>query len=102
MAERAERLALLARFDKLYKKRNSVVPSYNKWAEQWASDALIESYGLQFCYDLIEYYFEVAQNPTWKYFSNNAQEIVEKRELYLKDINERQERREAAKRWLSE
>jgi hypothetical protein len=48
MAERAERLALLGKFDKFYKQRYNVVPQYNKWAEQWAADALIESYGIKF------------------------------------------------------
>ena len=102
MAERADRLALLSRFDKHYKQKYEVVPAYNKWAEQWAADAIIESYGIKFCYDLLEYYFDVAQNPTWKYFSNNAHVIYEKREQYFKDQTERQERREIAKKWLSE
>ena len=102
MAERADRLALLGRFDKFYKQRYESVPHYNKWAEQWAADALIESYGIKFCYDLIEYYFDVAQTPTWKYFSNNAHDIYEKREQYLKDIEERKQRRQEAKKWLSE
>jgi hypothetical protein len=102
MAERADRFALLSRFDSLYKKRYKAVPQYNKWSEQWAADALVESYGLKFCYDLVEYYFEVAQTPTWKYFSNYAHEISEKREQYIKDLEERKQRREMAKRWLSE
>jgi len=102
MAERADRLALLGRFDKFYKQRYKTVPTYNKWAEQWAADALIESYGIKFCYDLIEYYFDVAQTPTWKYFSNNAHDIYEKREQYLKDTEERKQRRQEAKKWLSE
>jgi len=102
MAERADRLALLGKFDKCYKQRYEVVPQYNKWSEQWAADALIESYGLKFCYDLIEYYFDVAQTPTWKYFSNNAHDIYEKREQYTKDIEDRKQRRQEAKKWLSE
>jgi hypothetical protein len=102
MAERAERLALLGKFDKFYKQRYNVVPQYNKWAEQWAADALIESYGIKFCYDLLEYYFDVAQNPTWKYFSNNAHEIFDKREMQLRDAEERKQRRETAKKWLNE
>ena len=102
MAERADRLALLGKFDKCYKQRYKVVPQYNKWSEQWAADALIESYGLKFCYDLVEYYFDVAQTPTWKYFSNNAHDIYEKREQYIKDIEDRKQRRQEAKKWLSE
>jgi hypothetical protein len=69
--------------------------------EQWASDALIESYTLPFCYDLLEYYFSVAQNPTWKYFANYAHDIITKREQLELDNKERAERRRLAKEWLN-
>jgi hypothetical protein len=102
MADRKERFSLLSRYSKLHTARYEQRPQINLNVEQWASDALIESYTLQYCYDLLEYYFEAAQNPTWKYFANYAQNLVDKRDQYEQDINERQQRRAAAKKWLSE
>lgn len=102
MAERKDRMALLSRFDKHYQFKYEVKPVYNKWAEQWAADALVDSYGLTFCYDLLDYYFDVAQKPDWKYFSNFAQEIIDGRARYEQDKIDRAERRKMAKEWLSE
>lgn len=101
MADRKDRMALLSRFDKLYKFKYEVKPNYNMWAEQWAADALIESYGLQTCYDLLEYYFEVAQKPEWKYFSNNTDDIILGKRLAEQDLKDRIERRKKAKEWLN-
>jgi hypothetical protein len=67
-----------------------------------AADALIESYGLHECYDLLEYYFESAQKPDWKYFSNFAQEIIKSKANKEQDDKERQERRKLARAWLDE
>jgi hypothetical protein len=95
-------MALLSRFNKYYQNKYNVKPTYNLWAEQWAADALVESYGLDTCYDLLEYYFESAQRPDWKYFSNFAHDIVTAKKNYESDIQERKKRRELAKKWLNE
>ena len=102
MAERKDRFALLSRYSKLHTARYLEKPNINLNVEQWAADALIESYGIQGCYDLLQYYFEVARDPTWKYFANYAQEIINRKQQYEQDLQERQERREQAKKWLSE
>jgi hypothetical protein len=62
----------------------------------------VESYGLQTCYELLEYYFEVAQNPDWKYFSNFTQEIIDSRQRHEQDNADRAQRRKMAKEWLNE
>jgi hypothetical protein len=77
-------------------------PLLNLNVEQWAADALIESYGIQKCYDLLEYYFDVAQTPTWKYFANYADSIIMSREQLKKDEEEREQRRKMAKEWLND
>ena len=77
-------------------------PVLNLNVEQWAADALIESYGLQQCYDLLEYYFSVAQTPSWKYFANYADNIIMSREQIKKDQEERSERRKQAREWLND
>jgi hypothetical protein len=102
MADRKERFSLLSRYSKLHTTRYEQRPQTNLNVEQWAADALIESYTLQYCYDLLDYYFQVAQNPTWKYFANYAHDIVDKRNQYEQDKLERLQRRQAAKKWLSE
>ena len=101
MADRKDRMALLSRYDKHYLFHYEVKPTYNKWAEQWAADALIDSYGLQYCYELLDYYFDNATKPDWKYFSNFANEIIQSKKIRDKDNEERRERREMAKRWLN-
>lgn len=102
MAERKDRFALLSRYSKLHTARYLEKPNINLNVEQWAADALIESYSIQGCYDLLQYYFDVARDPTWKYFANYAQEIINRKQQYEQDLQERQERREQAKKWLSE
>ena len=100
--ERKDRMALLSRYSKFHTAKYEEKPLLNLTVEQWAADALIESYTLPFCYDLLEYYFSTAQTPTWKYFANYADKIVEAREDYKRDLEERAERRKAARAWLNE
>ena len=102
MAERKDRMALLSRFNKLYLMRFEAKSLLNLNVEQWAADGLIESYGLPYCYELLDYFFEASPNPTWKYFANNAEKIIDAREQYKQDLDERAERRRKAKEWLNE
>jgi hypothetical protein len=102
MVERKDRMALLSRYSKLHTAKYEEKPSLNLNVEQWAADALIESYGIPECYDLLEYYFDVAQSPTWKYFANYADKIIEARKQLQQDLKERAERRAKAKEWLNE
>ena len=102
MPERKDRMALLSRYSKLHTARYEQKPLLNLNVEQWAADALIESYGMPDCYDLLHYYFETSPNPTWKYFANYADNIITARERIKQDLNEREERRKMAKEWLSE
>ena len=102
MAERKDRFALLSRYSKLHTARYLEKPQINLNVEQWAADALVDSYGIQACYDLLQYYLDVAPNPNWKYFANYAQDIINRQAQYQQDLLERQERRQKAKKWLSE
>lgn len=102
MADRKDRMALLSRFNKLYTQKFGTKAGLNLNVEQWAADALIESYGLQGCYDLLEYYFKVAQSPTWNYFAYNAQDVGYAKMEQEMDLKERAERRAMARRWLSD
>ena len=102
MAERKDRMALLSRYSKLHTARYEQKPSLNLNVEQWASDGLIESYGISQCYDLLEYYFSVAQDPTWNYFAYNAEKILNGKLDVEQDLKERQQRRAKAREWLIE
>ena len=102
MAERKDRMALLSRYAKLHTKHYEERVTLNLNVEQWAADALIESYGMPECYDLLEYYFSVSPNPNWKYFANYADKIIDARQQLQQDIKERSERRSKAKEWLNE
>ena len=102
MAERKDRMALLSRYSKLHTARYEQKPSLNLNVEQWASDALIESYGISKCYDILEYYFNVAQEPNWNYFAYNAEKILNGKIEFEQDNKERIERRQLARKWLSE
>ena len=102
MAERKDRMALLSRYSKLHAAKYNERPNLNLNVEQWAADALIESYGMEFCYDLLQYYFDVSQNPAWKYFANYADKIQDSRSNYEQDLQERIQRRRMAREWLNE
>jgi hypothetical protein len=102
MADRKERMALLSRYSKLHMFHYGERPSLNLNVEQWAADGLIESYSLPECYDLLQYYFEASPSPTWKYFANYADNIIQARSRVQEDNKERAERRKMAKEWLNE
>lgn len=101
MAERKDRMALLSRYAKLHMFHYEEKSLLNLNVEQWAADALIESYGIQYCYELLQYYFDVAQNPKWKHFAYSTDDILRARQQSEQDKLERSERRKLAKEWLN-
>lgn len=102
MAERKDRMALLSRYSKLHTAKYESKPMLNLNVEQWAADALVESYGIKECYDLLDYYFSVSVSPSWNYFAYNCEKILQAKLDKIKDDQERFERRKLAKEWLSE
>lgn len=102
MAERKDRMALLSRYSKHHTQKYEAKPSLNLNVEQWSADALIESYGISLCYDLLEYYFKVAESPSWNHFAYNAENILQARKNKEQDQKEREQRRAMARKWLSE
>jgi hypothetical protein len=95
-------MALLSRYSKHHTAKYEQKPSLNLNVEQWAADALIESYGMPILYDLLEHYFNVAQAPTWNYFAYNAEKILNGKLEVEEDIKQRAALRQKAKEWLSE
>lgn len=101
MADKKDRFALISRYKKLIKEKIKKDENINIHAQQWAADSLIESYGVEQCYDLIEYYVRVSASPTWKWFVNNADKVYESKRLKEEDDATRLLLREQAKEWLS-
>lgn len=102
MAERKDQMALLNRFEKHYAFKYGSKPNLNRWAEAWAADAIIDSYGIAKCYEMLDYYFEVSPAPAWKNFASTIANIIDAKSRIEQDTIERIERRQKAKEWLSE
>lgn len=102
MAERKERFALITRYKKLCATYGYPVPHINMNVEQWSSDALVESYGLSECYNLLDYYFEINKNPNWSRFTYVAGDLLESKAARDEDIAHRARMREKGKAWLND
>jgi hypothetical protein len=102
MAARKDRMALLGTYSSQHLKKYGAKPILNLNTEQWAADAVIESFGLDLSMRLVYYYFEVAQTHSWTFYAYNAEKLLKAMDDKAKDNKERAERREMARRWLSE
>lgn len=101
MADRKDRFALLSRYEKHHKMRYSTAPIINKNVEQWAADAIVESFGLPQSYEIMQFYFDINPSPTWKGFANNADRLLQSILARKEDDEQRKVMREKAKEWLS-
>ena len=59
MADKKLRFAILSRFKKKLEESNKS-QDINIYSQQWAADAMIESYGYDKCIEIIDYYFIVS------------------------------------------
>lgn len=101
MADRQKRFAVLSRYEKHCKMNGLAAPNMNKYNEQWAADALLESFDLNDIYDAMTYYFMINPLPTWKGFANNVDRLLQSKAAKEEDDRLRAERRAKAKEWLS-
>ncbi len=99
MVEKKYRFALLTRFKKLATQKN-IDTNINIHIEQWAADSLIESYTLEKCYEMLDYYFRVSETPSWKWFANNADKLYKNLQNKKEDDRIRAVLRQQAKDWL--
>lgn len=102
MVERKERFALLSKFEQNCKLNNVSLPAINKYNEQWAADALLESFTFDQLKVAMEYYFKINNRPTWKGFANNADRLLQSMQARIDDEKFRAEMRRKAKEWLNE
>jgi hypothetical protein len=101
MADRKERFAVLSRYEKYCKQNNMNIPLMNKYNEQWAADALLESFTFDDIDNAMKYYFSINSNPTWKGFANNVDRLLQSKAEKEEDQRLRAERRAMAKEWLA-
>lgn len=102
MVERKERFALLSKFQQYANIHDISLPPINKYNEQWAADALLESFSFDKLNEAMQYYFKINPRPTWKGFANNADRLLQSMNAKKEDEEFRAQMRAKAKEWLSE
>jgi hypothetical protein len=102
MADRKARFTILSKFESLCKRGGISIPPINKYNEQWAADALLESFDFDQILSAMEYYLRVNPRPSWKGFANNADKVLRSIQDQQQDMIFRKQMREKAKEWLSE
>jgi hypothetical protein len=102
MADRKERFTLLSKFEQHCKINGISVPQMNKYNEQWAADALLESFTFDQLNEAMKYYFSINGRPTWKGFANNVDRLLQSMQAKKEDERLRAEMRIKAREWLSE
>ena len=97
-----DKFAIISKFESLYKQHGFVRQPINKYAEQWAADALIQSYGLNRVYELMDYYFSVNNNPQWRNFALKASDLHMAMLMKAQDDEFRAKQRAKMKELLNE
>ena len=101
-ATNKDKFAVISKFEKLTKEHKFVRPPINKYSEQWAADALIQSFGLNRVYELMDYYFSINSNPQWRQFALKASDLHMAMLLKAQDEAFRAEQRKKMKELLDE
>lgn len=101
MADRKERFILISAFEKMYRDKFAQKPVINKYNEQWAADALLESFGREDCEMAMRYYFHVNQVPSWKSYAKNVDKLLNSIEIQKQDKESREQMKKMAKEWLN-
>jgi len=102
MADKKQRFALISKFEKNARQKGVILQPINKYSQQWAADAMIESYGYDECLDIIDYYFAVSASPDWSWFAYNSERLVQSRHIEKEDRELRARLRQGAKKWLED
>jgi hypothetical protein len=100
MSDKKQRYAIINYFKKRAKENNKALGPINIHSQQWAADAMIESYGYDECFDIIDYYYKVTASPDWSWFAYNSDKLVQSKALEEEDKELRARLRQGAKKWL--
>ena len=101
MADRKIRFMVISKFEKACKDHGISKPPLNKNKEQWAADAILESFRLDEIDEAMAYYFKINQRPTWPWFVNNVDKLLLAIDVKKQDEEFRAGQREKAKQWLT-
>jgi hypothetical protein len=99
MADKKQRFAILSRFKKRLGERG-IHADINIYSQQWAAEAMIESYGYEETLDAIDYYFTVSASPDWSWFAYNSEKVIQSKKSEEEDRVIRAKLRAGAKKWL--
>jgi len=102
MADRTKRFAVLSKFEKMFKQKTGRAVLLNKNKEQWAADALLETYTPQELDVIFTHYFKVNDSPTWNGLAYNADKVLAYVQEADADTANRAEQRKRAEKWLNE
>jgi hypothetical protein len=102
MADKKQRYALIGYFKKAAKDRSAKLAPINLHSQQWAAEALIESYGYDESKELIDYYFSVSASPDWSWFAYNSDKLLQSKTAEEEDKILRARLRQGAKKWLED
>lgn len=99
MADKKLRFALMNKYKKrlLDIGKNS---DMNMFAQQWAADALIDSFGYDTCLEAIDYYIKINSSPDWQWLTYNMDKVIQSMRMEQDDLKIRAALREGAKKWL--
>jgi len=103
VTDRKIKFAILSYFQKGYSKATGgETLVMNKYAAQWDADALIESYGAEPLKNIIDCYFKVSDNPSWKGFCRDANRVYEAMVAEEQDRRWRSIMKQQLRAWLDE
>ena len=100
MADAKTRHALMTYFGNKYELRARRAFVINRNVEKWAANDILDSYGYARSRVLIDRYFEVYDNPTWKDFRYNVQKVFDAMETSEEDKRTRQKLQAQAQEWI--
>lgn len=100
MADKKQRFAIISKFEKLARQKGFSIQPINKYSQQWAADAMIESYGYEQSLEIVDYYFSVSASPDWSWLAYNSERLVQSKVSEEEDRMLRARLREGAKKWL--
>ena len=102
MATSKDRFALISRFEKLLRSKGIQRTPMNKYAEQWAADGLLQSYDVATIHEIMDYYFTINDNPTWRVFTYRFGDLLFNKQSADKDDIVRMQTRKLMRERLNE
>lgn len=69
--------------------------------EKWASGDLIDSYGYEYVFKMIDYYFQHGTTKSWRNFCNRAQAVYDNMEADAADAEARRVAKQRAQEWMN-